>query len=186
MLKLYYNLPNGKSFAHVSRSCTSTLAAHALANFYPDKYSEWKEGGGSPQKYMSEIWANRLAPHCLVMVRDPIERLTSLISRNGYHYDIVEAVLSACHRRAEINRDISRELTILTFHHIAPLSWIADNDSQFCLFPNIQQACEILDMPYDPEIKENVLKNPRIDDLPVDRFYNYLQDSIGIYKALNV
>ena len=133
---------------------------------------------------MPEIWANRLAPHCLVMVRDPIERLTSLISRNGYHYDIVEAVLSACHRRAEIPRDISRELTILTFHHIAPLSWIADNDSQFCLFPDVQKACEILEMEYYPEIQQNILKNPRVDDLPINRFYDYLQDSIGIYKAL--
>lgn len=188
MLKMYYNLPNGKSFAHVSRSCTSTLCAHALKNFWPEKYEEFikqTEYKHSPQRWMIENWSNRLVPHCLVMVRNPIERLNSLICRNHYDHKIVDAVLSACDRKAQMDRNISKNISLIRFHHIAPISWIADNDSVFCLFPNVKKACEILEMQYYPEIHENILKNERQNHVD-DHWETLLKDSIGIYEALSL
>lgn len=186
MLKMYYRLPNGKSFAHVSRSCTSTLCAHALKNFWPDKYNEFMNQIGykhSPQRWMEETWANRLAPHCLVMVRNPIDRLNSLISRNNYTEEVVDSVLLSTHRYAIIKRETAKQIDIVKFHHIAPVCWIADNDSQLCLFPNVKQACEILDMEYDPTIYENKLdekKNTNFKNIWID----CLKDSIGLWEAL--
>lgn len=186
MLKMYYKLPNGKSFAHVSRSCTSTLCAHALKNFWPEKYEEFKNQEGykhSPQRFMEETWANRLAPHCLVMVRNPIDRLNSLISRNNYSEEVTEAVLLSTHRYAMIKREIAKQIDIVKFHHIAPVCWIADNDSQFCLFPDVKKACEILEMKYDPEIYENKLSSKNNYELNTV-WLDCLKDSIGLWEAL--
>lgn len=187
MLKMYYNLPNGKSFAHVSRSCTSTLCAHALKNFWPEKYDEFKNQTGyihSPQRWMQETWANRLAPHCLVMVRNPIDRLNSLICRNNYSNELVESVLSACHRFTTIPRDLAKQINLVNFHHIAPVCWIADNDSQFCLFPDVKKACELLDMQYYPEIHENILKTEH-KIMTKDHWVKFLNDSVGLWQFLN-
>jgi hypothetical protein len=187
MLKMYYSLPNGKSFAHVSRSCTSTLAAHALKNFWPEKYEQFiqqENSANSPQTFMQETWASRLAPHCLVMVRNPIDRLNSLISRNLYPLETVEAVLSACHRCLITTRDVSKTIDIVKFHHISPVCWIADNDSTFCLFPDVKKACAMLDMEYYPDIHENALQNQRNEHIP-NEWMSYLQDSIGLWEALS-
>lgn len=187
MLKMYYNLPNGKSFAHVSRSCTSTLAAHALKNFWPDKYEQFisqKDTGHSPQRLMAETWANRLAPHCLVMVRNPIDRLNSLIARNMYSEAIVEAVLSACDRQMVTTREISKTIDIVKFHHISPVCWIADNDSTFCLFPDVERACELLEMQYYPDIHENSLRHKQ-DNYIKEHWKSYLNDSLGLWEALS-
>lgn len=186
MLKMYYNLPNDKSFAHVSRSCTSTLAAHALKNFWPEKYERFisqKDEGNSPQRFMSETWSNRLPPHCLVMVRNPIDRLNSLISRNLYSEHIVEAVLSACDRKMVTTREVSKTIDIVKFHHISPVSWIADNDSAFCLFPDVKKACELLEMQYYPEIHENSLQIKQ-DNYIKEHWKSYLNDSFGLWSAL--
>lgn len=184
MLKMYYNLPNGKSFAHVSRSCTSTLAAHALRNFWPEKYAEFLTNNNSPQVLLNETWANRLAPHCLVMVRNPIDRLNSLISRNAYSEQIIETVLSACDRCMITTREISKTIDIVKFHHIAPVCWIADNDSRFCLFPDVERACHLLDMKYYPDIHENALKTECANHI-TERWILYLNDSIGLWEALS-
>jgi hypothetical protein len=187
MLKMYYNLPNDKSFAHVSRSCTSTLAAHALKNFWPEKYDQYKQqinSGNSPQSFMNETWANRLSPHCLVMVRNPIDRLNSLISRNSYPEEIIEAVLSACDRCMVTTREVSKTIDIVKFHHISPVCWIADNDSTFCLFPDVKKACELLDMQYYPEIHENSLQYERVNNIK-EKWKTYLNDSMGLWESLS-
>ena len=184
MLKMFYHLPNGKSFAHVSRSCTSTLCAHALKHFYPEKYDEFRsQDGQPPQRWLDESWANRLPPHCLVMVRNPVDRLDSVITRNGYSAGQVAAVLEACHRFAVMPREMSRSISLIEFHHIAPLAWIADNDSQFCVFPNVEEACEMLDMPYDDTIHENKLPRER-ESATKREWMPLLQDSVGIWEAL--
>lgn len=159
MLKLFYTLPNGKSFAHVSRSGTSTIAAHALKQFYPDKYAEFlNTSGPSPQSYLPESWASRLPPDCVCMVREPEDRLKSMIARNDYSADVVTAVLAMTQREAIIRRELSKQLGILLIVHLTPLANLADNDSKFILWPNIEEACNELGLEYDPDIKYNQLK----------------------------
>jgi len=182
---MFYQLPNGKSFAHVSRSCTSTLCAHALKQFYPDAYEKFRNSCQSPQRWLNETWANRLPPHCLVMARNPIDRLNSVITRNSYSEEKVQAVLESCHRFAVIPRNLSGNLSLVTFHHIAPLAWIADNDSQFCLWPDVEKACAILGLEFDPSIYENKLPVEMQNNLKIE-WMPLLYDSIGIWEALAI
>lgn len=187
MLKMYYQLPSGHSFAHVSRSCTTTLCAIALKNFWPERFDEWQQEGSRhrpPQLWMTETWANRLPPHCVVMVRNPVDRLNSLLSRNTYDHDAVQSVLEACYKNANISRAISSSMSLLTFHHLATLDWIADNDSQFCLFPEVEQACKMLGMEYEPSIHENKLNSER-RDFVTDDWRRLLGDAMGIWEALS-
>lgn len=159
MLKLFYTLPNGKSFAHVSRSGTSTIAAHALKQFYPDRFASFlKTSSPSPQSFLDESWGNRLPAGCVCMVREPEDRLRSMIARNGINSDTVSAVLDMTSRVAVIPRRMSRELDILGIIHLAPICNIAENDSKFVLWPNIEEACAELGLEYDPDIKYNQLK----------------------------
>ena len=183
MPKLYYNLPNGKSFAHVSRSCTSTLAAHALKDFFPHLHDQWKtENNHSPQWYLPEMWANRLPKDCLVMVRNPIERLESLIARNKYPAEVVQFCLEVACRSAVTNREMSKHLSILRMYHIMPIDFIAENDSHFIKFPNVEEACNYLGLNYDPSIKKNTQRGEVIP-LPIEHKRN-LQDAMGIWEAL--
>jgi hypothetical protein len=182
---MYYTLPNGLSFAHVSRSCTSTLCAHALKNFFPEQYQLWKqENLHSPQRYLEEHWSNRLPPRCLVIVRNPIDRLMSLLSRNHYDKDIVLSCLKVCYREGVIAREYSRSLSICRFHHIAPVTNIAENDSIFVLFPEIDKACRLLDMSFDDTIHENSLPLDAIKEKLDPEFIPLLQDSVGLWEAL--
>lgn len=183
MLKLYYRLPNGKSFAHVSRSGTTTLAGHALKKFFPDKHAQWEEESShAPQYYLEESWSNRLPPKCLVMVRNPVERLQSLIARNQYDPELTRFALETCQRIGSISRSISRSLSIVTFHHLAPIDHISDNDSHFIKFPKLEEACEYLGLDFDPSIHLNKQRNT-VEELPAE-FVRKIQDAIGIWKAL--
>lgn len=183
MPKLYYRLPNGNSFAHVSRSGTSTLAAHVLKKFYPEKYELWmREDNHSPQWYLDEFWANRLPINCLVMVRNPVDRLKSLIARNQYKESTIKFALEYAERYAITSRYNTRNLSIVTMHHLMPVDYIAENDSHFVKFPRIKQACEYLDLTYDSSICVNKQKNV-VRDLP-DYLKNKLKDSLGIWEAL--
>lgn len=183
MPKLYYNLPNGNSFAHVSRSGTSTLAAHALKDFFPDDHDRWKnENNHAPQWYLQETWANRLPKGCLVMARNPIERLQSLIARNNYDLNTVDFCLRLAKRYGKTSRPTSKRLSIVTLHHLMPLDFIAENDSHFIKFPEIKEACSYLGLNYDDSLHINKQRG-KVTDLPVNLIEN-LKDSTGIWEAL--
>lgn len=195
MLKISYLLPNGKSFAHVSRSGTSTIAAHALRQFYPEQYAEFlsdqKEGNaGSPQSYLPESWSNRLPSDCVCMVREPEDRLKSMIARNPhYTEDDVTSVLNISNRVGTLNRNQSKQMGILKFLHLAPICNIAENDSKLILWPNIEEACKELGLEYDPAFKFNALKSEavvRYEGINLfDDWKQKLTDSTLLWKALN-
>lgn len=183
MPKLYYKLPNGKSFAHVSRSGTSTLSAHVLKKFFPEKHEQWiHDDCHAPQWYLDEFWANRLPTGCLVMARNPVERMQSLIARNGYDESLTAFALGVAERFAVESRPQTRNLSIVTLHHLMPLDFIAENDSYFIKFPKLDEACDYLGLDYDPSIHVNKQRGI-VKDLP-EFITNKLKDSIGIWEAL--
>ena len=180
---MYYNLPNGKSFAHMSRSCTSTLAAHVLKDYYPELHKQWKvENCHAPQWYLQETWTSRLPTNCLVMARNPVERLESLLARNNYSEEIVEFCLDLAWRHGKTNRRVSKMVSMCRMHHIMPLDSIAENDSHFIKFPDVEQACEYLGLNYDSTIKVNTQRGT-VTPLP-QKYIKRLQDAIGIWEAL--
>lgn len=190
MLKLFYTLPNGKSFAHVSRSGTSTIAAHVLKQFYPEKYAEFLASKSpSPQSFLDENWTNILPPDCICMVREPEDRLKSMVARNDYPEEIVTAILGMTTRMGITSRQLSKDISILRVVHLAPLCAIAENDSKFILWPNIKEACDELGLEYDPEIKYNELKSEalvRYEGINLfDSWKDRLRDSTILWKSLS-
>lgn len=192
MLKLYYTLPNGKSFAHVSRSGTSTIAAHILKNFYPEKYQEFLEQKEiryqAPQQFLEERWGNRLPPDCVCMLRNPIDRLKNMLAKNPhYREELVDAVSDVCVRSGKMKRQLSRSISLVRFVHLAPFTNIADNDSKIILFPNFKEACKELDMDYYAEMHENSLNKEaeeRYNNIELkERWLYALRDSIGLWEA---
>lgn len=195
MLKLFYKLPNGKTFAHVSRSGTSTLALHALEQFYPDRHAMYLEqravSNVSPQSFLDEHWANRLPPECLCMVRDPKDRLKSMMARNPHYTEVqISAVLSMSAREAVLNRADSRQLSILKVLHLAPITSIAENDSTLVVWPNIEKACQLLGMEYNDTITVNQLSPEaliRFEGINLfTQWETHLTDATQLWEALNV
>ena len=193
MLKLFYKLPNGKTFAHISRSATSTLALHALQQFYPERLAVYLEQSKvsniSPQSFLEEHWANRLPPECLCMVRKPEDRLQSMLARNSHFTEIdVSAVLNMSAKEAIITRPISKQLTILKVLHLAPITNIAENDSTFVLWPDIKEACGLLGLEYDNTIKVNQLtEKAKIRFEGINLFTEWktlLNDSTQLWETL--
>ena len=189
MLKLYYKLPNGNHFAHISRSGTSTLAAHVLKNFYPEKYQEFLKQKEikyqAPQQFLEEYWSNRLPPDCVCMLRDPVIRLKSMLNKRPQMSNYLDFVGNIGIRNSITTRSISRKLDILTIIHLAQFTSIADNDSSIILFPNIEQACKELDMEYHKNIHENNSMTRYDNDLP-NKWKHYLEESVGLYSAFNI
>ena len=186
MLKLYYKLPNGNHFAHISRSGTSTLAAHVLKNFYPEKYQEFLKQKEikyqAPQQLLEEYWSNRLPPDCVCMLRDPVVRLKSMLHKRSRMKEYVDFVGGINTVVAKTTRNTSRKLDIVTIIHLAQFTSIADNDSNIILFPNIEQACKELGMEYYQDICENTSDDNYDMDVP-KRWLKYLEESIGLYNA---
>jgi hypothetical protein len=190
MIKLFYRLPNGKCFAHVSRSGTTTLAAHALKEFYPTKNREWRRekllnGQRAPQAYLTENWASKLPKGCLVMVRNPIDRLQSMIARNSYPNELVEFAIGASTGEATTDRDTSRRYSILKHQHLAPLHCIAEEDSHFVRFPDFKDACNYLGMNYEPEVHLNAQRGTvkELEYSHQDKLRNSM--SMTIWESLN-
>lgn len=186
MLKLYYKLPNGNHFAHISRSGTSTLAAHVLKNFYPEKYQQFLKQKEikyqAPQQFLEEYWSNRLPPNCVCMLRDPVIRLKSMLNKRPRMAEYVDFVGGINTVVAKTTRNTSRKLDIVTIIHLAQFTSIADNDSNIILFPNIEQACKELGMEYYQDICENTSDDNYDMDVP-KRWLKYLEESIGLYNA---
>ena len=181
MLKMYYRLPNGKSFAHVSRSCTGTLCLLSLQTFYPDIYNH-----DLPQKYLKEHWDRKLPENCLVMVRDPIERLRSYQARKQHSWDCVYQIIKAQKKTGVIDRDCSENMSMRRYHHLAPLTNIAEHDSHFVLYPNVKEACEYLGLNYSKKVH---FRQTRVNTTNItipDEIIDLLQDDIGVYRSLSI
>jgi len=183
MLKIYYQLPNGKSFAHVSRSCTSTLCAIALQTFYKNKFKEWKNKPSRPQEYLEERWTRKLPSNCLVMVRDPVERLASYYSVKKQNWDCVYQIIKAQKTGGVIKREFSENISMRRYHHLAPLTLIADHDSHFILFPEVQKACDYLELEYNQQIHVSE-QDPSYNKEVPENIQNLLKDDIIMYNFL--
>jgi len=184
MLKIFYKLPNGESFAHVSRSCTSTLCALSLATFWPDQYRQWQEYGGPPQQYLEEHYADRLPSGCVCMIRNPLKRLVSYVNARGHDWDEVRQILNAMRFGGVISRNVGEAYSLRRFHHLLPITLIAEPDTQFIKFAGVEKACEVLGLTYDPTVHvaasgEDYCGCDTPDDLKV-----LLTDDIQLWRSL--
>ena len=153
MFKIVYDLPNGKSFAFVSRSGSSSIGLMALRQFYPDKLLEYNKDPnniytGISHRLLGGRLVNDLPDNCAVMVRDPIERFRSLLNRTGYDFEsaleLVYWVYNIGDAPTRNNRSIERS-SLDAAYHFMPLSIIiGDNNINLFKFPYLMSIANYL------------------------------------------
>ena len=145
--KIYYQLPNGRSYAFVSRSGTSTLGLMCLRKFHPDRLTQ-EFVDGKAHRALDYAVAGRLPAGCGVMVRHPVERFQSLLWRVPMS---VEQALSLAHwhygagpQPANTDRHWLEYTYGVTAYHYAPVSFFAQGDSQLFRFPDLRGMADYL------------------------------------------
>jgi hypothetical protein len=145
--KIYYQLPNGRSYAFVARSGTSTLGLMCLRQFHPDRMTQ-DFVDGKAHRALDSVVSGRLPAGCGVMVRHPLERFQSLLWRVPLP---VEQALSLAHwhygagpQPANTDRHWLEYTYGVTAYHYAPVSFFAQPDSQLFRFPDLRGMADYL------------------------------------------
>jgi hypothetical protein len=161
MFKIVYDLPNGKSFAFVSRSGSSSMGLMALKQFYPEKLAEYENdpsniNTGTSHRMLGGRLVDKLPSNCAVMVRNPVDRFTSLLNRTGYNFEsaleLVYWMYNVGDPPAKNNRLIERS-SLDAAYHFMPLYLIIENNTDINLFkfPDLRVMANYL------EIKDDVV-----------------------------
>lgn len=146
MYKIFHPLPNGKSFAFVSRSATSSFALMAMRSFYPDMYEEYlknpeNKNNGTSHRMIPYHLCRNLPHGSAVMVRNPLERFASLIWRTGISPELaLDRLYWFFGLGAEpqnIDRKSVEQVSGDALYHFLPISMIIDKNSKLFIFPNI-------------------------------------------------
>jgi hypothetical protein len=152
MFKIVYDLPNGKSFAFISRSASSSMGLMALKQFYPEKLAEYESdpnniNTGTSHRLLGGRLVNTLPDGCAVMIRNPIERFGSLLNRTGYDWEsaleLVYWVYNTGESPTRNNRLIERS-SLDAAYHFMPYSLIVNENSNLFQFPNLRSMANYL------------------------------------------
>jgi len=142
--KIWYTLPNGKSFAFVARSMTSSLGLMAARQFYPERLPSPEPTAGNAHRLLDHTIGTTLPSGCVVVVRDPVERFASLLGRwkSLETNDAIAMVRWGLGKGSDetINRDVLEAATLLMMHHFCGAATFAQQDSTLIKFPNISAA----------------------------------------------
>jgi hypothetical protein len=152
MFKIVYDLPNGKSFAFVSRSGSSSMGLMALKQFYPEKLVEYESdpnniNTGTSHRLLGGRLVNTLPDGCAVMLRNPIERFGSLLTRTGYDWEsaleLVYWIYNTGESPTRNNRLIERS-SLDAAYHFMPYSLMVNENSNLFQFPNLRSMANYL------------------------------------------
>jgi hypothetical protein len=197
MFKIVYDLPNGKNFAFVSRSGSSSMGLMALKQFFPEKLAEYESdpnsiNTGASHRMLGGRLVDKLPNNCAVMVRNPVDRFASLLNRTRYDFEsaleLVYWMYSVGDPPAKNNRLIERS-SLDAAYHFMPLNLIINNSSNISLFkfPDLRGMANYL------EIKDNVAcehinKIPQVisfDQPQLERIQKAYAKDIEIYRQFN-
>jgi hypothetical protein len=187
MFKIVYDLPNGKNFAFVSRSGSSSMGLMALKQFFPEKLVEYESdpnniNTGTSHRMLGGRLVDKLPSNCAVMVRNPVDRFASLLNRTRYDFEsaleLVYWMYSVGDPPAKNNRLIERS-SLDAAYHFMPLNLIINNSSNISLFkfPDLRGMAHYL------EIKDNIACE-HINKIPQAISFNQSQLE-RIQKAYN-
>jgi hypothetical protein len=157
--KIWYNLPNKKSFAFIGRSGTSSLGLMSLKTFYPDrlKFAPENIHCGMAHRLNDHEMGKKLPDGCLVMVRNPIERFISLLNRFNVSVDrainLMYWFYDLGNKPKKTDRSEIEHYASIEIYHFAPLVYFLKNAKLVNLipFPDFQKAAEYLDLNYNHE-----------------------------------
>jgi hypothetical protein len=153
MFKIVYDLPNGKSFAFVSRSGSSSIGLMILRQFYPEKLKEYDRDPnniytGMSHRLLGGRLVNDLPDNCAVMVRDPVERFSSLLNRTGYDFEsaleLVYWIYNIGDAPTRNNRLIERSLLDAAYHFMPLSIIIGNNNVNLFKFPDLRSIASYL------------------------------------------
>jgi hypothetical protein len=142
MFKIVYDLPNGKNFAFVSRSGSSSMGLMALKQFFPEKLVEYESdpnniNTGTSHRMLGGRLVDKLPNNCAVMVRNPVDRFASLLNRTRYDFEsaleLVYWMYSVGDPPSKNNRLIERS-SLDAAYHFMPLYLIIENNTDVNLF----------------------------------------------------
>jgi hypothetical protein len=195
MFKIVYDLPNGKSFAFISRSASSSMGLMALKQFYPEKLAEYESdpnniNTGTSHRLLGGRLVNTLPDGCAVMIRNPIERFGSLLNRTGYDWESALELVYWVYNTGEFptrnNRLIERS-SLDAAYHFMPYSLIVNENSNLFQFPNLRSMANYLGIDENiPCEQVNEISQPiSFNSDQLNRIQKAYAKDIEIYEYLN-
>lgn len=195
MFKIVYDLPNGKSFAFVSRSGSSSLGLMALRQFYPEKLAEYENdpnniNTGTSHRMLGGRLVNELPNDCAVMVRNPIERFGSLLNRTGYDFDSALELVYWVYKVGDVplrnNRLIERS-SLDAAYHFSPYSIIIGNNINLFKFPDLRGMSNYLgiDKNINCEHINKISQRIHFSKLQLEKIQKAYAKDIKIYEDLD-
>lgn len=164
MWKIWHPLPNGKMFAFVSRSGSTSLGVSAMQSLLPDSYAKWLEiperhHGGYGHRMLPHAVGHVLPAGCVVVVREPMSRFRSLLLRTGIPADRALATLWLWHGIGSCNERDKTRLNIDNatgdmIYHFTPVTMIAEPSSVLFRHDRLEDAAGYLGISLS-ETREN-------------------------------
>jgi hypothetical protein len=191
--KIWYNLPNNKSFAFISRSGTSSLGLMSLKTFYPERlqFAPANVRCGIAHRLNDYEIGKELPNGCLVMVRNPIERFVSLLNRFSISIDKAICWLYWFYDFGDRPKNTDRAdlefSKLVEVYHLAPLSYFIQDFNKVypVIFPDFQKAANYLGLNYNIEhinISEKKINLTLEQESLIRKIYN---KDIELWESLN-
>ena len=180
MYKIVYELPNNNHYAFVSRSGSSSIGLmtmqynkHPLLEIYNNAY-DFTSSLISPHRLMKCIICEKMPPNTLVVVRNPIDRLKSLVCRTGISIEKALAGLYWIYgigkKPAHTEREWLDRLSGDALYHFRPVSTIVEDDSICIPFEKIHEVPKKIDIDTKlPHVNKNILN---LSDFSAEEMYN--------------
>lgn len=194
MHKIVYTLPNGRSFAFVARSGSTSLGLMALRQFNRPEariydLEPFPSGVVAPHRHWGGEIVDALPPATVVVVREPLSRFRSLVARTGIAPDAALAGLywlcGIGSKPAQTKRDWIDRMSGDALYHFRPVCTIVAADSVLIPFPDIETAAVKLGITV-PAVRANAsLEVPVLSNEQESRVLEaYAGDSTLFNKAL--
>lgn len=188
LYKIVYELPNNHHYAFVSRSGSSSIGLmamnynkHPLAETYNNSY-DFTSNLISPHRLMKCIICEKMPPNTIVVVRNPIDRLKSLVCRTGIS---IEKALVGLYwiygigkKPKHTERDWLDRLSGDALYHFRPVSTIVEDDSICIPFEKIHEVPQKINIDAKlPHVNKNILNLSDFSEEEMDNIkYAYSAD----------
>lgn len=186
--KIYYTLPNNKSFCFVSRSCTSSIGLMCLKQFYPERLTG-NINDGQGHRLLEYKLDDTLPPGCAIMIRNPIERFKSLLGRMNKTPEQVFSWLYWFYGIGDKPKITNRHDIEYTYgttaYHFIPVSKFIQPDSNLFTFPNILGMTNYLGIYTDIEkINVSLTLKTEMNEKEIECFNKIYSDDIKLWESL--
>lgn len=195
MYKIVYELPNNNHYAFVSRSGSSSIGLmtmqynkHPLLEIYNNLY-DFTSSLISPHRLMKCIICEKMPPHTIVVIRNPIDRLKSLVCRTGISIETALAGLYWIYGIGKKPKHTEREwldrLSGDALYHFRPVSTIVEDDSICIPFEKIEEIPQKINISTRlPHVNKNILDLPNFTEEHIESIRYVYREDFSIHEIL--